>query len=291
MTPTSIPSPSPEGLQPSFGKGIALFLVLAFSLAWCLEALMALFGGLRGRAAPAILLAVMFVPGVASVLARVATHDSWDDAGLRLGRPIGYPLAWAAILALVAATTAITWVLWPGSTDLSALRQVEELHLPWQVLFLLVVVAAPALNFLPALGEELGWRGYLLPKMLFLGELQASLASGAIWGLWHAPVIVQGYNFPRHPVAGIAIMVVGCALLGGVMGWLRLRSDSVFPPALAHGTLNAVAGVPLAIMPTVDTAYGGLLLGMAGWLPMAIVLVALVGAGQLGWKQKRQAVS
>ena len=74
------------------------------------------------------------------------------------------------------------------------------------------------------MGEELGWRGFLLPKLLPIGQWKAILVSGLIWGFWHAPVIAQGHNFPRHPYWGILVMMFACMLLGGII--LALSQDT-----------------------------------------------------------------
>jgi membrane protease YdiL (CAAX protease family) len=58
----------------------------------------------------------------------------------------------------------------------------------------------------PTFGEEFGWTGYLLPRLLPLGRWRAALLYGVAWGLWHAPVIVGGHNYPGHPVAGVLAM-------------------------------------------------------------------------------------
>src|SRR5690606_10039592 len=59
----------------------------------------------------------------------------------------------------------------------------------------MVPIAAITVNAFVAFGEELGWRGFLVPALRPLGTWPALLISGAIWGLWHAPVILLGYNF------------------------------------------------------------------------------------------------
>jgi hypothetical protein len=102
---------------------------------------------------------------------------------------------------------------------------------------------AAVINLLPALGEEVGWRGWLLPKLMPLGTLPALLVSGVIWGLWHAPVILLGYNYPDAPGwLALTAMVGMCTVIGAVFGWLRLRSGSVWPAALAHAAFNGAAG-------------------------------------------------
>nr|WP_228531146.1 MULTISPECIES: CPBP family intramembrane glutamic endopeptidase [Myxococcaceae] len=140
------------------------------------------------------------------------------------------------------------------------------------------VVAGPVLNAVVALGEEWGWRGYLLPRLLPWGTWRALLAHGALWGLWHAPVVLQGYNYPQHPVAGVGFMVVSCVLLGVLFGWLRLASGSVWPCVIAHGSLNALAPAVM-LLPRAgaawDTAEVGVL-GWPGWLLMAAGVCALV---------------
>ena len=84
------------------------------------------------------------------------------------------------------------------------------------------------------LGEDAGWRGYLLPKLLeFMKPWKAVLLTGVIWGLWHAPVIACGFNYgTAHPIAGIFAMVVFSTCLlytsnynGGSLSCFRLAED------------------------------------------------------------------
>jgi uncharacterized protein len=143
----------------------------------------------------------------------------------------------------------------------------------WTILalqLLIAVTVGPLFNTLFALGEELGWRGYLLPTLLPLGQWRAILLSGAIWGVWHAPAILQGHNYPDHPVLGVFLMIGFCVLMGVFLSWVYLRAQSPWAPALGHGTLNAVAGFPLIFMPVVDMALGGTLTSLAGWIPMLL---------------------
>lgn len=132
------------------------------------------------------------------------------------------------------------------------------------------------------MGEELGWRGFLLPKLLPLGQWKAILISNIIWGLWHAPVIVQGLNYPGYPIAGIFLMVVFTILLGTILSWLYLNTKSPWAPALAHGSLNAIASLPvLFLVPGFDMALGGTLASVAGWLGLLVFVGWLVVSKRL----------
>lgn len=144
-----------------------------------------------------------------------------------------------------------------------------------QVLFALTL--APLINMLFALGEELGWRGYLLPHLMPLGQWKAILFSGIVWGVWHAPAIAQGHNYPGYPILGIFMMIVFCVLLGIILSWLYLNTRSPWVAALAHGSVNAVAGLPvLFLLPGFDMALGGTLASISAWFGMVLFIVWLV---------------
>ena len=82
-----------------------------------------------------------------------------------------------------------------------------------------------------------------------------------------------------------------CVLLGIIFGWLRLASGSVWPAALAHGSLNAVAGFPLVLLTPFDTAVGGMLTSLVGWLPQLAFIAWLAWSGRLPVSSQEQAPS
>lgn len=154
---------------------------------------------------------------------------------------------------------------------------------PAAALVLLQVVAIPVAAVVPnglfAAGEEIGWRGYMLPRLVRLtGVPVAVLSSGAVWGLWHAPVILLGYNYARPGVDGLLLMVIGCVCVGAWLSWLRLRGGSVWPAIFAHGALNAAAGLYLLVSasPAADGATSGPL-GVAGWIVFGLIGAVLCG--------------
>ncbi|GAB3410144.1 CPBP family intramembrane metalloprotease [Schumannella luteola] len=132
-------------------------------------------------------------------------------------------------------------------------------------------------------GEELGWRGWLLPNLRPLGTLPALGLSGAIWGVWHAPIILLGYNYQRTDALGVLLMTGWCVLLGVVVGWMRLRSASVWPAVFAHAALNATTNIYMIFVDrdSVATSTWGSILGWSGWIVLGLTIVVLLATGQL----------
>jgi membrane protease YdiL (CAAX protease family) len=142
---------------------------------------------------------------------------------------------------------------------------------------LLALTLAPFFNMLFTMGEELGWRGFLLPQLLPLGQWKAMLISGTIWGVWHAPAIIQGHNYPGYPVLGVFMMIIFCVLLGIIISWMYLNTKSPWVAALAHGSVNAIAGLPvLFFAPGFNMAFGGTLAAPTAWIGMALFTAWLV---------------
>lgn len=133
-----------------------------------------------------------------------------------------------------------------------------------------------------AFGEEVGWRGWLLPALRPLGVWPALVLSGVIWGVWHSPVILLGYNFNRTDVWGVVLMIVGCVAWGVFFGWLRLRTASLWPAVIAHGGLNASGAIFMMLAAANPTPEIWLVspLGAAGWIVLGVVTLVLIVTGQ-----------
>jgi len=138
------------------------------------------------------------------------------------------------------------------------------------------LIAGATINALLAFGEELGWRGLLQREWESLGAFASSALIGLVWGLWHAPLILMGHNFPGHPVAGIFQMIAASVLLGILISYVRLRAGSVIPAALMHGSVNGLYGISLMYLDWDNDLSIGLF-GTGGCLVMgaAVFLVFL----------------
>jgi membrane protease YdiL (CAAX protease family) len=288
-------------------RSIGVFTTLAFALAWLL-ALPLWFGdGLASSWFTLVAAATMTTPAIAALVVVFFVERPQQKAwtlGLWPLRPVRRLLGYAALgiivsiaLVLVALPVGALLGVYPADfVNFSAYQQVldeqagaagaAEIPIPIGALIAVQLATLPVaafINLIPALGEELGWRGWLLPKLMPLGTLPALLISGVIWGLWHAPLILLGYNYPDAPGwLGATAMVGMCILVGAVFGWLRLRSGSVWPAALAHAAFNGAGATYLLFAKAgehVDTTQATIL-GWSGWIvPLALVVI-LIATGQ-----------
>lgn len=100
-----------------------------------------------------------------------------------------------------------------------------------------------------ALGEEIGWRGYLLPQLLILmDQKRAVLVHGLCWGVAHAVLIYFGFNYSSQvwgaPYTTILMMILVCVVLGIWLGYLTIRTNSILPAVIFHGAGNVIGEIP-----------------------------------------------
>jgi membrane protease YdiL (CAAX protease family) len=191
-------------------------------------------------------------------------------------------LGWLVIIPLIVLLCLPVSAIFPGmsiSGDTEMVRQtVESLEAqglplgPWGVLVITLLsglVAGATVNAVFAFGEESAWRGFLHRCLEGTGFWKKCLFIGFVWGLWHAPIILMGHNYPEHPVAGVFMMIVFCMLFTPVMVFIREKSGSVVMAAVAHGTLNALAGISIMYLAGYKELVGAIT-GIAGFIVLAV---------------------
>lgn len=279
---------------------VIAFVALACGLAWLVTLPLWLGEGLASPLTGVLLPLMMFTPAIATLVVvfafRVPGRDRARFLGLWPLRPAGrfvlflvlglvLPIAIVAVTALVAGALGLVRLDLVGfsgfAEQVAATVPAGTPMPPIAVLVALQFIAIPLgafINSVFAFGEELGWRGWLQTALLPLGTWPALLVTGVIWGLWHAPVILLGYNFARPDIVGVLFMVGGCVAWGVLLGWLRLRSASLWPAVLAHGSLNAVGALVVILVAAGETPDLALVgpLGVVAWAVLAIAVSVIV---------------
>ena len=293
--------PSRRQAPPGSEPGLVVFLAISFGLAWLVQlgvvfGLRGVPGGLTslGGGVLAVTALLMWPPALGAFVARRwVERRGFTDAGVRWpGWRFGL-LAWTGPAVLTALAALASLPLFPFDPSFAPIQELADrlgqplpappaLIVAGQLAFALTL--AVPINAVFAFGEEFGWRGYLLPRLMgHLGPWPGLLLHGAIWGFWHAPLILlSGYNYPGHALLGVPWFVISGALMGVLLGWLRLASGRVLAPTLAHAALNAIGGAPLLLLRGVDAAVGGVLWSPIGWLVLLAAIGWLVASGQLG---------
>jgi len=263
-------------------RGIVWFLVLCLGLTWSIEVTFLMQGvrfATQSDGTTILLASVMWIPAISAfIVRRWITREGFASANLRIGpwKPylyllLGVPCLFLAIYALTCAIG-----LGAFSTDPSAFlkslppvppgKKIPSVPILFAMFVFLIVIIAPFINIISTFGEEFGWTGYLLPSLLPLGRWRAVGIYGAIWGLWHAPIIVGGFNYPGHPIAGVIFMCAFTTTLGLIQCSLLLRYRSVLLTSFFHGAINAEAQVIWPLLVTgVATLWGGTV-GLVGIL-------------------------
>ena len=129
------------------------------------------------------------------------------------------------------------------------------------------LVAGFTINGAFAFGEEYGWRGWLADELRPLGAFWANIITGVLWGLWHAPLILLGFNYGDYGKVGTAFMVALCIPFSFLLWRAREVTGSLLAPAVLHGAFNGVGGIFAVLL--VDAN------------PLVAAPAGLIGAGAL----------
>ena len=272
-------------------KGILSFLLITFSLTYLVEGALIASGlsleGLPPLYGQLAVAGVMWAPALGTVVTiRFITRESWPITNLRFGS--WRPYVYSALLmpAVFAVIYGICWLIGLGEPDWQLTQfivMVEaaggDVPADYNAIQILIVaffasiVVGPTINGVFGFGEEYGWRGYLLPKLMPLGRVRAYLLVGAIWGLWHAPLVLVGFNYPGYPVAGVFMMMAFTTVIGIFINEMTLRHRSSILAGSIHGAINGQAyGIWRILFPTVHPIWGGVagLVGIAVWLLLGL---------------------
>ena len=143
---------------------------------------------------------------------------------------------------------------------------------------LIVVLIVILVNIVIAAGEEIGWRGFLLPQLAKLGGEKAAIGiTGLIWGIWHMPIIIAGLYLPGCPLwFKLPMFLLQTVSMTAILGILRLRSGSVWPAVLLHASHNFFDQA--ICQPLTNSASSTFFVGETGILTLLAIILSAIAA-------------
>lgn len=276
------------------GKGIMWFLIIVLSISWSLAGAYYLLFPEKDQISYTIMAVLyMFMPLLAAFIVDklILKRKNLRSWALNFKPNWWYLAAWPAMLVLAFAALGIN-LLWPDisfSADMSGFfeRMADQLTpeqielqkskmeaMPIPIILVMILqglLAGITINAVAAFGEEAGWRGFMVREYRHLKFWDAALRIGIIWGIWHAPLILMGHNYPDHNQLGVGMMTIFCILFSPLILYVRLKTHSTIAAAIMHGTLNGTAGISLIYL----AGGSDLTLGLTGFSGFITLLLAI----------------
>ncbi len=234
---------------------ILVFLLISFGLTWGIQLAYWMNGHSYSDSGTQFLLAMsMLMPTVANLLTRKIFKEDFKLVGkdsLMLGisfkdkKWIWFLAAFIIPLLYMDLGFLICFIIFPELYNPNGL--VEAGLESWMLMLVpLVGVMNGVIASIGGLGEELGWRGYLYPKLeKLVGPVVSVLLGGTIWGVWHYVAIYYGHNFGTdywgYPYLGCAVFTLSCIANGSLLYLLTKKTGSIWPAAFMHAFNNSGA--------------------------------------------------
>lgn len=220
-------------------KLIYQFVLLSIGFSWGIFGPICYFfiSNAKSDGAQSILIGMMYIPTLVTIILTKYYNLGWKGLGLKfknwqfLFYAIGIVMLYVLVEMLIQANL-----------------KTASYNIPKEKYFMAIAFLAPVASIgtsLFAFGEELGWRGFLQNLLIKeYGLTKGVLILGTIWGLWHMPVALLGYNLPEYPLIEAFIWFpLFCISLSFIYAWLTLNGKSVWWAVLAHGANNGIASM------------------------------------------------
>jgi membrane protease YdiL (CAAX protease family) len=236
-----------------------------------------------------LIMLLMWTPGLASLVTRAVLREGIGDVSFRWGGRKGTRallFAWLFPVVVGAVAYGIAWATGLAGfapPPVAGFPRAEGPLARLAVGMLMALTAGQVVSAIFAAGEEIGWRGYMLTRLITAGVPFPLVTSGLIWGGWHLPLILSGmYATGPNRIGSALMFLVSIAAAGVLIGWLRLYSGSVWPAVLAHASWNVVIQ-DVFDRATTGSEPGGraaIWIGESGLLVVGVLLLAAILVGR-----------
>ncbi|MBD5495809.1 MAG: CPBP family intramembrane metalloprotease [Lachnospiraceae bacterium] len=245
-------------------KRLILYLVFVFSLTWVIFFAYILSGNIWAAdgeisTMDQFVCLGMLCPALAALLTRYVTREGFAVTGknsMLLGisfkdkKWLYFVLAMFLPWLYIELGNALTLIISPNAFDISKPELLELADNERAIIYIqpIAAIVSGMVASFAAFGEESGWRGYMMPKMIKLwGVRKAVIIGGILWGIWHWPLTYVGHNFGTgyfgYPYTGFAAMCVMCVFMGILLTYVTCKSGSIWPAVILHAVNNASPSV------------------------------------------------
>jgi membrane protease YdiL (CAAX protease family) len=193
-----------------------------------------------------LVLALMWTPTLASIVARFLLKEGAGDISFRFGGRTGLRMtliAWFYPLAVGALAYGLAWASGLAAFKSPTVPGLPAVNAPLAAFSTLVAIRLTIgvpIAAIAAAGEEFGWRGYMLTRLIEAGVPNPLLLSGAVWASWHLPLILGGvYASGLYPAASAGLFFITIPAQALLLARVRLTSGSIWPAIVGHSAWNA----------------------------------------------------
>ncbi|WP_237980877.1 CPBP family intramembrane glutamic endopeptidase [Bacillus thuringiensis] len=236
-----------------------------------------------------LIVVYMFTPALSSILTRIILKEGFKDVSFSLGNLKiwkGIGLALLIPMVICGITYSIAWLSGiarfqhPEGGMLEPIYNIlglQYLPEPFSFIYLVVLsgIFGSLLNLIPVLGEEMGWRGYMLTRLVDAEFSRPILISGLIWATWHVPIVIAGLYVEGPSLVLSVLGIYFCIVpFSYITAYLRLITGSVWPSVIIHTTWNAIIQGPFA---RASTGYQtDIWIGESGLITAIIILITAI---------------
>jgi uncharacterized protein len=277
-------------------RNLIYFLSICFTISWLAALWLFLSGNYQNRIIFTMFGVVyMFIPLVSALLVQhFVIKIPYHTLGFNFKINKWWFIAWGFPIVLALLTFGIS-LLFPGITfsmcmegmlnrfgNVLSPQELEQINQsmnampvhPFWIAIFQALIAGCTINAFAAFGEEVGWRGFMYQELKDKSFITITLITGSFWGLWHAPLILMGHNYPQHPIIGVFMMIIWCILLSAVFHFFRIKTGSVIVAAILHGSINASYGLSIMLINGGNDLTIGLT-GLAGFIALIGGIIVL----------------
>ena len=236
----------------------------------------------------------MFFPLITALVLQAIDQEKFNHTGL-----VNFKVSWTWVVAWLLPVVMVALCIFingmmPGvELQYNSEQLINQYHVPedqqemvreqmgQMPVYLMIIItlvsgliAGITINAIAAFGEEYGWRNYLVGALREVKFWKAALFIGIVWGIWHFPLILMGHNYPNEPYWGVLLMVVFCIVMGVIELYFVLKTKSMMPAAIFHGTVNAVSGMVIYFILGGNDFLNGMV-GLSGFIVMAVTILCI----------------